>query len=388
MSGLRSAASAAKSCVSSKRASDKDTHWKIWENFIARYPRVDPYLRGLSPKHQLSFLQVFADGLRSGRLAAGGKPVQSKRVQDYLRTVSEEVQRLGPDGGDPRKTRSGAVALELTQLFTAYSKGDPPPDRVKPVPIQLVLHAVLLLQATIFSRALADMIIIGFFFLLRPGEHTYTTREHTPFRLMDVSFVVGSTTINACEASTQQLNRATQVHLNFTNQKNGVKDEALTHSDNDEPLLSPLKAVRRRVLHLRQHKAPAETPLHTVFANNTTKHITSNDITLALRSSVKVIGKQIGVAASHISARALRAGGAMALLRAGVPSTEARMFGRWKSWAMIHYLHRSQTTTSAYASKMVAGGHFTIARHQHLPDDILSRLSKLDVAGHNNPALN
>ena len=127
VSGLRSATTAAKSCVSVKRAADKDCHWKIWETFIARYPRVDPYLRGLSPKHQLSFLQVFAQGLRTGRLTPSRHPVQSKRVQDYLRTVAEEVRRLGPLDLDPRHNSTGALALDLANLFTAYSKEDPPP---------------------------------------------------------------------------------------------------------------------------------------------------------------------------------------------------------------------------------------------------------------------
>lgn len=297
---------------------------------------------------------------------------------------------MGPSSQDPRKDTTGSFHLDLKQLYTAYSKADPPPDRVKPIPIQLVHLAVLALQATIFSKAVADLIVIGFFFLLRPGEHTYLRRGHTPFRLEDVSFVYDNTTYNAAVAPIAIIRKATATHLNFTNQKNGVKDEALTHHDNSEALLSPLQAVKRRVLHLRKYKAPRDTPLHTVFVDGTTQQVTSQDLTTALRSACKQIGSTLGIACADISARALRAGGAMALLRAGVSSTNTRLFGRWRSWAMLHYLHRSQTTTCDYATQMLHGGNFTIARHEKLPADIVPLLKAFDAVTitNNNPALN
>ena len=39
--------------------------------------------------------------------------------------------------------------------------------------MQLVSHAVTQLQADEFNRAVADILVIGVFFLLRPGENTY-----------------------------------------------------------------------------------------------------------------------------------------------------------------------------------------------------------------------
>jgi hypothetical protein len=296
---------------------------------------------------------------------------------------------VGPSSIDPRRNASGAVHLELRQLFASYRKADPAPERVKPIPLQLLRVAILALQTTVFFKAVADLLIIGYFFLLRPGEHTYLSdpSQHTPFRLEDISFVHDNKTYNAATAPLPTIQAATATHLNFTNQKNGVKDEAITHHDNNEPLLSPLKAVKRRVLHLRHHGAPRHTPLHTVFGCDATQQVTAQHLTTALRSACTHVGPSLGIQSSDISARALRAGGAMALLRAGTPSTDTRLFGRWKSWAMLHYLHRSQTTTQHYATDMLQGGVFTIARHAKLPADIVPLVQSFDEAHTNNPAL-
>jgi hypothetical protein len=42
-----------------------------------------------------------------------------------------------------------------------------------------------------------DQIIITFFFLLRPEEHSYNKKENHPFRLQDVSFQTPAGTTNA-----------------------------------------------------------------------------------------------------------------------------------------------------------------------------------------------
>ena len=182
-------------------------------------------------------------------------------------------------------------------------------------------------------------------------------------------------TVNAVNISLEQIEAATKCHLEFTDQKNGEKGEAVTHGDNTELLLSPLKAVRRRIEHLRQHHAPANTPLFTVYTPEGVQTVTSRHITAALRQSCKIIGPDLGISPKDISARALRAGGAMALLRSGIDDTLIRLQGRWKSWAMLEYLHRSATDTSEYAQLMVQGGTYVISRHETIPSDVAAILS-------------
>lgn len=295
-------------------------------------------------------------------------------MEDYLRTVGEEIALDDVSALDPRYSNAGKLHPAIRKLQTSYAKDDPPPTRVKPIPLPLVAHAVRAHHSSNeFMKALMDLIIIAFFFLLRPGEHSYDKKENHPFRLQDVSFQTPTGTTNAATIDEADLALATKVHLQFTTQKNGIKGEHITHGDTTDELQSPLKAVRRRVQHLRANNAPPDTPLHTVFQENgTTRNVRAADITSLLRQSCKTVGKGLGIASKEISARALRAGGAMALLRANVDPVLIRLQGRWKSWTMIRYLHLSATDTSDFATKMISGGTYVISEHATLPTDVPS----------------
>jgi hypothetical protein len=306
-------------------------------------------------------------------------------VEDYISTVSKEISKLGTEV-DPRYDSLGQRHQELKDQTAAYKKADPPPERVKPLPVQLIEHAVASLQTNEFDKAIGDLIILGFFFLLHPGEHTYSSDSEydRPFRLQDVSFEIPNLgTTNGAAADVAGLHQASRVNLNFTNQKNGEKDECISHGDTDNALLSPLKAALRRIKHLRSRGAAVDTPLHTVLLpDGALKRVTADHINQALKRSCNSIGEQLGIQASDISARALRAGGAMALLRAKIDPTEIKIMGRWKSDAMMIYLHRSALDTVTFASKMLVGGRFTIARHREypLPADVIDRISAYKAA--------
>jgi len=167
----------------------------------------------------------------------------------------------------------------------------------------------------------------------------------------------------------------TKVHLEFTDQKNGKKGEAITHGDNNKLIISPLKSVAQRVQHLRQHNAPAETPLHTIYLlDGTTQQDQSQHLTKCLCASCKRIGKSLGINCRDIRAHALRAGGAMALLHAKVDDSMIQMMGHWKSWAMLQYLHRSATETTSFAQRMITGGTYIIECHALLPADVITSL--------------
>ena len=63
---------------------------------------------------------------------------------------------------------------------------------------------------------------------------------------------------------------------------------------------------------------------------------------------------------SDIDARSLRAGGATALLCAGIDADTIQLLGRWKSDAMLRYLHiAANPVVHTYASQMFAGGHYS-----------------------------
>ena len=63
------------------------------------------------------------------------------------------------------------------------------------------------------------MIVLAFFFLLRPGEYTATKSDTTPFRLCDVRLSVGSQYLDIFTATPEQLHTANFASLTFTDQK-------------------------------------------------------------------------------------------------------------------------------------------------------------------------
>ena len=61
-------------------------------------------------------------------------------MADFLCTVGEMLADMGTP--DPHLNFHGKCFKTLSNLFRACGKEDPPPDRAKPIPIQLVEHAV------------------------------------------------------------------------------------------------------------------------------------------------------------------------------------------------------------------------------------------------------
>ena len=139
----------------------------------------------------------------------------------------------------------------------------PPPSWVKPIPVQVLRRLTCVAAASNDQelQALTDMIIIAFFFLLRPGEYTGTKSDSSPFHLSDVMFSVVRTVLDTATATDNELATATLVILVFNTQKDGVRGEKIGHGVTGEPLLCPKEELRRRVYHLRQHGDPTDTPL-------------------------------------------------------------------------------------------------------------------------------
>jgi hypothetical protein len=65
-----------------------------------------------------------------------------------------------------------------------------PPLWVNPIHILIISYIVeqaYRTGGTDDEREVKDMIVIAFFFLLRPGEYTGTASDNTPFQLPDVN---------------------------------------------------------------------------------------------------------------------------------------------------------------------------------------------------------
>jgi hypothetical protein len=212
------------------------------------------------------------------------------------------------------------------------------------------------------------MICLAFFFLLRPGEYTGTSSDTTPFTLQDVQCWIGQQRFLATTIPLDDLSRVTFVALTFTTQKNGVRGEVIGLGRSGNPVFCPVVALTRRILHLRSYRAPANTPLATFYLSPAPTPIRPADITTALRTSTAVIGPSVGFLPTDISARSLRAAGAMALLCAHVDTDVIRLLGRWRSDEMLRYLHvQAEPVMRDFSRLMLAGGAFNLLPNQDVP---------------------
>ena len=206
------------------------------------------------------------------------------------------------------------------------------------------------------------MIVVAYFFLLRPGEYTGLSSDTTPFALQDVTLRLGHRVLTTA-SSRADIMAATGASLTFTTQKNGVAGEVVAHGLSGHDLVCPVRALARQVLHLRSHRMPPTTPLASYVHNGRRRPVTPSHITDTLRVSVTMLGPTVGLVPADISARSLRAGGAMALLCAEVDTDFIRLLGRWQSDVMMRYLHlQAQPIMRGFARTMLRGGNYRLHR--------------------------
>jgi hypothetical protein len=271
---------------------------------------------------------------------------------------------------DPRLLPSGKLQFRLSRQLSSYNKSDLPPSRVKPILTSVLLQTIRILRLADHPRAtaIADLLTLGFYFLLRPGEYANTPNaESTPFRSQDIHLHAGPTRLSHLLCPLQTLDSATFVCLEFTNQKNGVRGELIGLGRSSNPTFCPVQSCINQVKHLRQHHANPTMPLYAYY-NNCWQQITTSLLTAELRNAVDIVGQTVGLLSADISIRSLRASGAMALLCARVDTDRIRLLGRWRSDKMLRYLHvQAYPVVADLAPTMLQHGHYTLIPNLTIP---------------------
>ncbi len=173
---------------------------------------LDPFLEAFSDK--VPFLQIFAGRVHTGELASRGNPVKSRTAEDYVRHVAQTFLNMGSQ--DPRLNSAFKIDFHLQRTLRAWSHTDPAPLRVKLLPVSVIRPIAVLATSDFASdtfKASCDMIIIIFFFLLRPGEYTDNNRD--PFRLADTQLFIGDRRLDFGTAPTSELQVARFASLTY-----------------------------------------------------------------------------------------------------------------------------------------------------------------------------
>jgi hypothetical protein len=168
-------------------------------------------------------LQLFAHCYRWGVISPNKTPVRGRTVGDALHAIGQTLSYMGLP--DPRLLPSGKLNFRIACQLSSYTKSNPPPSRVKPIPLNILLHTYQLLRLARHPRSntMPDMLTIGFFYLLWPGEYALTTNlDSTPFHLQDIHLHCHTSRILHMTCPLVELHSATFACLEFTNQKNGM----------------------------------------------------------------------------------------------------------------------------------------------------------------------
>ena len=208
----------------------------------------------------LPILNTFARQYRAESLAPRRRQVQSHTFEDAAGLIGQVLVSM--EAPDPRLTSQCELDIRIWFQDWCCIKQDPPPNRVKPIPLQVPSHI------SSISTALGDpilmvecnIIIIAYFFLLRAGEYTESKSEIISLRLEDNTFS-WSRSVFLSTATASDIQAANFVTIPFTTQKNGVRGENIGHKTSSDPLLWNKAALLLRVVHLISNMTPPSTPL-------------------------------------------------------------------------------------------------------------------------------
>jgi len=209
------------------------------------------------------------------------------------------------------------------------------------------------------DKAIADLSIIAFYFLLRVGEYTYhkksDRRRTKQFRTNDIALWHNNTRLNPNLPEKELLQLCTSATLSISNQKNGKRSQVI-HHEATGTYSCPIQAVIRRIKHIQKYTNKS-TIIGSYFSSKhaTVRTILANDMNKAIKTAVENLGLQrFGLHANHVGSHSLRAGGAMAMHLAGVSHSIIKKMGRWSSDTFLMYIHEQIAALSSGVSKQMS----------------------------------
>ena len=190
-----------------------------------------------------------------------------------------------------------------------------------PLPLSIIFRVVQQCKAdnTNCSHTIADMITLGFFFLLRAGEYARGPGgvDTPPFLMKHVQLFVGSCPIDFSTCSDEEFSYVTKASLEFHSKRNSRGKLIISLPMSGDPQWCPVLTLANRIRHLRQQNGSPETPLSAYQNGSTWINITTSMITTHLRAAATTMGLSSDDI-RRISAHSIRPAGQMALYQQGV----------------------------------------------------------------------
>ena len=321
---------------------ERERFWSAWGRFLSfNFPTYDTKLSTLSQPERIDVLVLFAQHVRSGSVSTSQRKVRAQTVQVSLRAVASKFEMDGEPS--PVATSQGKYHKKIGQLIEGYRRNDPAPQYKLAVPLTVPAYMYSYgRHGTTKHKAIGDMAIIAFFYLLRVGEYTKEGNKRTrtqQFRINDITLWNNKSIMDKNLPISTLLEKCTAATLNIDNQKNGRRNQSVHHEAQTSDIC-PVKALIRRIKHILFHTSNVNTIISTHFSRPKGQVLRGTDINAAIKAAVIQLGlPKYGFNPDQISSHSLRAGGAMALHLNHQSSATIRKMGRWSSDTFLDYIH-------------------------------------------------
>ena len=345
-------------------SAERRKYWAHWARY-ARNLGLCPYLGAdaVPWDARVRALTGFASRVRTGYYGRGST-VGVQTVQVALRAIGKtcELER----GVNPTYRAPGQYITQLEMQVEGFRRGDPIPVPELAVPVAVAeWFAAKARDATSAEvAATGDLGVVAFFYLLRVGEYTSSCtrglRRTKQFRVRDVSFHRHGRIIDPA-GDLEALLSATGATLKLTNQKNGVRGSCVHHHAISNTDVCPVRALARRVHHVRSNGGTGDDMLCTFFDHRGKGVVKDRDVTRMVRvAAVDLKLAERGFPPHRVGSHSLRAGGAVALAVNGASRDMIKKIGRWSSDTFLMYIHEQIShLTVGVAERMATPFPFT-----------------------------
>jgi hypothetical protein len=242
----------------------------------------------------------------------------------------------------------------LQVMLDGYSKSDPPTRKMLPVEAyvpNLLVEMGYGKGDSTHTQAIGDLAMIDFYYLLQIGEYTVKgkknntkTKQTVQFKLKNLKFfkknIAGTLVCLPNNAPTSVIMTANSATLKLDNQKNGWKGICIHQEANGESFNCPVRALARRTIHLREHKAGGKTLLSSFFHQGNCYDVCGKDISKGLKLAATILQYPTTweIPIERINTHSLWSRGTNTLALSGYSDTQIQKMGRWKGATFKEYI--------------------------------------------------
>ena len=249
-------------------------------------------------------------------------------------------------------------------MLDGWGKTDPPTRKMLPVKSdvpEFMASLGKLPAASQLDRAIGDLGLIAFYYLLRVGEYTCKakrndTKQTVQFKFEDITFFkrnkAGELRCLPRNSPDILIATADGATLKLDNQKNGWKGACIFQEANGDPYFCPVRAVGRRYLHIRRHTNDHKEVISAYWEDRLpARSVTAEHISKATKLAASMLNYPSlkGIPIQRINTHSLRSGGANVLALSGYSDTEIQKMGRWRSATFKEYIREE---LACYARNM------------------------------------